>query len=154
MGCVQILGETDFKFDKVYCASGTGTTVSGLMIGSKGSMVHAVNVLKGIGDQEIRRRLYQVLMDESAVEELLQEHIVNEQHHFGGYAKWNDDLISLMQGFYRQTGIKTDPIYTGKVLSAICEDVQKSVVNEAHRILMIHTGGLQGIHGFEKKSGC
>jgi 1-aminocyclopropane-1-carboxylate deaminase/D-cysteine desulfhydrase-like pyridoxal-dependent ACC family enzyme len=63
---------------------------------------------------------------------------------FGGYAKHNPDLINFMNGFYRKTGIPSDFVYTGKLFFAVTDLVQKDYFPPGSRVLVIHSGGLQG----------
>jgi 1-aminocyclopropane-1-carboxylate deaminase len=72
---------------------------------------------------------------------------INNQYSFGGYAKINLELIHFMNAFYQQYQIPLDPIYTGKMLFAIFDLVKAQQWKWGKRILIIHTGGLQGIAG-------
>ena len=74
-------------------------------------------------------------------------------YHFGGYAKYKPELIEFMRGFYTQTNIKTDPIYTGKLFYALVDLAKKDYFKRGSTIVVVHTGGLQGIKGFEKRHG-
>ena len=76
--------------------------------------------------------------------------LVNE-FHFGGYAKWNHALVEFIQHFYGQSGIKLDPIYTGKAMAAIIDLIKAKTFKKGAKILFIHSGGLQGINGFERR---
>jgi len=44
-----------------------------------------------------------------------------------------------------------DPVYTGKMLFGILDLVKNDGFEEGSRILAIHTGGIQGIEGFNQK---
>jgi len=66
------------------------------------------------------------------------------EYHFGGYAKANAELFSFMNDFYTQTKIPTDFVYTGKLAFAVCNLVKKDFFPKASKILIIHSGGLQG----------
>jgi len=71
-----------------------------------------------------------------------------DNYHFGGFAKFNDDLISFINGFE----IPLDPLYTGKMFYAI-NDLIKQDRFDKRQIVAIHTGGLQGIAGFNHRFG-
>jgi 1-aminocyclopropane-1-carboxylate deaminase len=89
--------------------------------------------------------------------EFLQDEIRNFVHndnwelitdyHFGGYAKVNDELIAFINWFFEQTQIPLDPVYTGKMVFGIFDLITKNYFPENSKILLIHTGGLQGIQG-------
>ena len=72
-------------------------------------------------------------------------------YHFNGYAKINENLISFINEFHRQTTIPLDPIYTGKMMFGIMDLVQKNYFKRNTSILAIHTGGLQGIEGMNQQ---
>jgi 1-aminocyclopropane-1-carboxylate deaminase len=58
-----------------------------------------------------------------------------------------------MRDFYTKTNIKTDPIYTGKLFYALVDLAKKDYFKKGSIIVLVHTGGLQGIEGFEKRHG-
>jgi 1-aminocyclopropane-1-carboxylate deaminase len=59
----------------------------------------------------------------------------------------NEDLIAFINQFYITTQIPLDPIYTGKNgLRGFRFNSKPS----HSKILMIHTGGLQGIQGMNE----
>ena len=71
-------------------------------------------------------------------------------YHFGGYAKQKPELIDFMNDFYKETAIPTDFVYTGKLAFAIMDLVKKNYFLPGHKILMIHSGGLQGNRSLSK----
>jgi 1-aminocyclopropane-1-carboxylate deaminase/D-cysteine desulfhydrase-like pyridoxal-dependent ACC family enzyme len=73
-------------------------------------------------------------------------------YHFGGYAKYNSALIDFMNEFFTLTGIPTDFVYTGKLAYAISDLIQKDHFVPGSKILMIHSGGLQGNSSLQKGS--
>jgi 1-aminocyclopropane-1-carboxylate deaminase len=76
--------------------------------------------------------------------------ILNSDYHFGGYAKVTDELIDFINDFYQSTGIPLDPIYTGKMVYGVLDLIKNNYFHKDAKILMIHTGGLQGIEGMNK----
>ena len=141
-GCEEILSEDDAKFDAICVAVGTGGTISGLINAAKiHQKVIGYPALKGdFLQQEIER-----LTTKRENWSLLNE------YHFGGYAKYNETLISFINQFYKATNIPLDPIYTGKMLFGIADVIKKNYFSENSKILIIHTGGLQGIEGVNQK---
>ena len=67
--------------------------------------------------------------------------------YFGGYAKTTPQLIDFMNDFYDQYKIPLDPIYTGKMVFGVFDLIKKNYFSKNAKILLIHTGGLQGIKG-------
>jgi 1-aminocyclopropane-1-carboxylate deaminase len=74
-----------------------------------------------------------------------------EDYNFGGYAKISNELVDFINCFFIETGIPLDPIYTGKMVFGVIDMIRKNYFPEKSRILMIHTGGLQGIDGINMK---
>ena len=57
----------------------------------------------------------------------------------------------LYNEFYQNYAILLDPIYTGKLLFGIFTSIKKGEWTWGKNILVIHTGGLKGIEGFNQK---
>jgi len=146
MGCKEIVDEINIPFDEIYCDVGTGATLAGLTlaIGSSQDLI-GINVLKGADylDKEIQNMISSV--DDNCINKFT---LLNN-YHFGGYAKNSKILIEFMREFYNKTGVKTDPIYSGKMFYALVSELRKK--KKSKKIIAIHTGGLQGIEGFETR---
>jgi phage FluMu protein Com len=69
------------------------------------------------------------------------------------FAKALDSSIDFINQFYQRTKIPLDPIYTGKMMYAIYDLIEKGFFKKKEKILVIHTGGLQGIEGFNERFG-
>ena len=69
-------------------------------------------------------------------------------YHFGGYAKYNEELIRFINQFTQEQKVLLDPIYTAKMMFGILDLIEKNYFPENSTI---HTGGLQGIAGFNQK---
>ena len=70
-------------------------------------------------------------------------HLMHD-YHFGGYAKYKPGLLTFMNKFYSQTGIPSDFVYTGKLFFAVNDLIQSNFFVPGSRLLIIHSGGLQG----------
>ena len=141
-GCEEILSESDNTYDYICVSVGTGGTISGLInSASDGQTILGFQSLKGnflediIGDSTMKRDNWSL----------------NNEYHFGGYAKINEILISFINNFYQQTTIPLDPVYTGKMMFGIMDLVKKDFFKKNISILAIHTGGLQGIEGMNRQ---
>ena len=66
------------------------------------------------------------------------------EYHCGGYAKTTPDLLKRMQQFETEFGIKLDPVYTAKMVNAVYELLSKKQFKPGSKIVLLHTGGLQG----------
>jgi 1-aminocyclopropane-1-carboxylate deaminase len=64
--------------------------------------------------------------------------------HQGGYAKTNPALIAFMNQLWETEKIPSDIVYTGKLLMAVDSLLKENYFKEGSKILVIHSGGLQG----------
>ena len=90
------------------------------------------------------------------IENLLEEEVftnweIIDQYHFGGYAKCTAELASFIKEFKRQFNVPLEPIYTGKMVWGILDLISKDFFPVNSEIIGLHTGGLQGLKGFEEK---
>ena len=140
-GCEEILTEFDAHFDFVCSAVGTGGTISGLINSAfPHQKVLGFPALKG---DFLQNEIHKFVNNKNW--ELITD------YHFGGYGKVTTEFIEWMNWFYAQTGIPLDPIYTGKMVFGVMDLIQRNYFSPKSKILMIHTGGLQGIAGMNAK---
>jgi 1-aminocyclopropane-1-carboxylate deaminase len=139
-GCEEILTYEDEMFDYICCAVGTGGTVSGIINCSKSSQqVLGFPALKGdFLREDIRSFVSKSNWD-----------LVTE-YHFEGYGKVSKELIQFINEFNQKYKIPLDPIYTGKMVFGVFDLISKNYFPNNSKILMIHTGGLQGVLGMNK----
>ncbi len=136
-GCEEILTENDASFDYICASVGTGGTIAGIINAAKPNQkILGFPSLKG-----------DFLKDEISRWTKKKHWKLISDYHFGGYGKINKELITLINKFKEETGIPLDPIYTGKMLFGIVDLIQKNKFKKGSKILVIHTGGLQGIAG-------
>ena len=143
-GCQEILSTNERQFDTICCSVGTGGTLAGIIsASSEHQRIFGFSALKGsFLTEEVQSLLT------SCGHDKFNNWEINEDYHFGGYAKYSDELITFMNEFYDVYDIKTDPIYTGKLFYGVFDLIKKDRFNAGSRILILHTGGLQGIKGF------
>lgn len=137
-GCEEILTVEDKTFfTHVVCSTGTGGTFSGLVNSStENQQLIGFSSLKGAFLSDVIRNFV-----------TKSNWIINDDYHFGGYGKVNCELIQFINAFYKQTKIPLDPIYTGKMVYGVMDLIEKDFFPPNAKILMIHTGGLQGVKG-------
>ena len=68
--------------------------------------------------------------------------ILNEDYHFGGYAKKNKSLTDFINTFSANTKIPIEPVYTGKVFFALDDLIRKNYFKKGEKVTVIHTGGI------------
>ena len=140
-GCEEILSEETKQFDYICVAVGTGGTISGVINASE---VHQ----KIIGFSSLKGDFIKEDISKFVSKS---NWYINCDYHFGGYGKVSDELITFINQFYLTNQIPLDPIYTGKMMYGIVDGIQKNRFPEGAKILVIHTGGLQGIDGMNSK---
>ncbi|WP_375579725.1 pyridoxal-phosphate dependent enzyme [Marivirga tractuosa] len=132
-------------YNLITACFGTGGTLAGLINGkSDHQKIIGVSVLKGDWVKEELRNL---------VDQEKENWELSTLYHFGGYAKWKPELIDFIMEFYEKTGIPLDPIYTGKMIYGLMMEWKKDNISSDDHILAIHSGGLQGIAGFNQRFG-
>ena len=70
--------------------------------------------------------------------------IIFDKYHFGGYAKYTEELITFMNSFYEEEKIPTDFVYTAKMMYGVTDKLKNDYFQSGSNILCLHTGGLQG----------
>ena len=78
---------------------------------------------------------------------------VNTDYHFGGFARYKPELVEFINNFKKETNIQLEPIYNGKMLFGVFDLIKKGYFPKGSTIVAIHTGGLQGIKGFNERYG-
>ena len=136
-GCEEILTADDNEFDYICCCVGTAGTISGIINSSNSvQKILGFPALKGdFLNDEIRtfakNNNWQLITD----------------YHFGGYAKIADELIDFINEFSSDYKVLLDPIYTAKMAFGVIDLINKGFFEDNSKVLMIHSGGLQGIQG-------
>jgi len=152
-GCTEIVEEIEQQlpeFPDYICTScGTGGTMAGIIQGAKKTtQVLGFASLKGdFLTKEVDNLLTRNVISTKA------EWSINSNYHFGGYAKFDATLIDFINQFKQQHQIQLDPIYTGKMMYGIFDLIEKGYFPRGSSIVAIHTGGLQGIVGFNQRFG-
>lgn len=150
LGCEDIVNEIEIDFDVITVDAGTGATAAGMLRALKGSQKLIVfPVLKGEFIKAEIKRLYEDAYGETCPD----NYEVIEDYHFGGFVKWNMDLIEFIRSFRLKYGVQLDPIYTGKQLFGVIDLIEKGYFSGIKNVVSVHTGGIQGIAGFEQRFG-
>ncbi len=140
-GCEEILTVEDAAFDYICCSIGTGGTITGII----NSLLPHQKVL---GFPALKGEF---LKDEICIFARNENWEVITDYHFGGYGKVTSELIAFINQFYRENQIPLDPIYTAKMVFGVMDLIEKNYFPKKSKILLIHTGGIQGIQGMNLK---
>lgn len=143
-GCEEILNEKTKKYDFICCPIGTAGTISGII---KTSEPHQ----KILGFPALKNADFLKSTIENYTEKKNYEFI--NAYHFGGYGKINVELLSFVHEFYEKHEIPLDFLYNGKMVFGIFDLLMKNKFPKNSKILIVHTGGLQGNEGFNSMKG-
>jgi 1-aminocyclopropane-1-carboxylate deaminase len=152
LGASEMLPADFAEFDYIIMAMGSGGTLGGNLIAANQlpgcrTKFLAVPVLKDYG--YVLDNLKQMILQEGV--NIINNLEVLDNFHFGGYAKTNEILLDFINNFQLTYNLELDPIYTGKVHYAVSQLSQKGFFNADDKILIYHTGGLQGKIGFVER---
>jgi 1-aminocyclopropane-1-carboxylate deaminase len=138
-GAAAIMDHIDNTATHICCATGTATTIAGLLLQVKPhQQIIGFPVLKGMED--IEQRLAFLTGGKFDPQQI---RIIND-YHFGGYAKKNEQLIAFMNALYNDHRLPTDFVYTGKMMFGVMDMIEKDLFPPGSAIYAVHTGGLQG----------
>jgi 1-aminocyclopropane-1-carboxylate deaminase len=160
-GSEQILRAIDTTpYSHILCAVGTGTMFMGLAAAAApGQEIIGIPVLKGINDLSalFPNGLPALFANKSSSAlpnglpaqppdklSLAPRLRILPHWHFGGYARLSQELLDFMNRFHRDTGIPSDFVYTGKLFYAVMDMIRQHLFPRGSRLLVIHSGGLQG----------
>ncbi|MGR9043988.1 MAG: 1-aminocyclopropane-1-carboxylate deaminase/D-cysteine desulfhydrase [Gammaproteobacteria bacterium] len=141
-GVAELVAEIDRPFDLICLPCGTGTTLAGVIeaVPFK-TQVWGFAALKGAGFLK---------QDVAALLTASRDNWrINLDYHFGGFAQVRPELLQFIRHFRRKTSIALEPVYTGKMMYGIYDMIRQGQIEPECRIIALHTGGMQGIRGFE-----
>lgn len=134
------------KYDTLMLPVGSGGTISGLIKADN-------NMHQIIGIAVLKQAEY--LIDE--MNALLEHHSYSNwqlltEFHRGGYAKFSANDCQRLTEFIAITGVPFEPVYSGKMVLALLDLVAQGYFPKHHKIVLIHTGGLQGLGGLIERN--
>jgi 1-aminocyclopropane-1-carboxylate deaminase/D-cysteine desulfhydrase-like pyridoxal-dependent ACC family enzyme len=141
-GCCEFAVEhlSPIPFDHLCVAVGTGGTIAGIIAGlHQDKNVIGVSVLK---DNGFLTEDVDTMLNSWCPNIHPKWKILSDYHH-GGYAKSSPELLEFINRMARDHNLPLDPVYTGKMMFAVMEEIRNRKFPEGSTILAIHTGGLQ-----------
>jgi 1-aminocyclopropane-1-carboxylate deaminase len=134
---IALLQNYFFHYDCIICSVGTGTTLAGIR---KYTLPHQTVIgVQAVQDNSVAKNIAYKSGNENFV-------LINNCT-FGGFAKYDAQLIAFMQWCYNAYQLPLDFVYTAKTMYALCSGQLNEYVDENKKILLLHTGGLQGNRG-------
>ncbi len=141
--------------DHVVHATGSAGTQAGLVVGL--NAMHSNIPLLGIGvnaPKEIQEdKVWKLALE---TEEFIgapgvvqRKDIVANCDYVGpGYGIPTDAMNAAVLLLARLEGLLFDPVYSGKGLAGLIDQVQNGVLREAKHVVFVHTGGQAGLFGY------
>ncbi|NVZ71185.1 1-aminocyclopropane-1-carboxylate deaminase/D-cysteine desulfhydrase [Pseudomonas costantinii] len=130
------LGWADY--DAWWLAAGTGTTLAGLALAEAGA--HPVYGALAVPDD------HGVAQNIGAIVQSGYELLDASR---GGFAKVDPLLLAFIETAEQACGLPLEPLYTGKALLALKQQIEAGRFAPGTRLIFVHTGGLQGRRGFK-----
>ncbi|WP_242207564.1 MULTISPECIES: pyridoxal-phosphate dependent enzyme [unclassified Pseudomonas] len=138
---LHTLGWSDYH--AWWLACGTGTTLAGLVLAEAGA--HPVyGALAVPDDHGVAPQVESIL--QAAGHGNGNYELLDASR--GGFAKVDPALLAFIEQTEQTSGIPLEPLYTGKALLALKQQVEAGRFTIGMRLIFIHTGGLQGRRGF------
>jgi len=137
------------KYTHIIAACGTGTMLAGLITAAKThQQIIGISVFKN--NFSLQKEITDLLTTTNTIKPFTILH----NYHFGGYAKHPKALIDWMNELYLTENLATDIVYTAKLLFAIKDLCTNQYFTANDKILIIHSGGLQGNLSLPKHTLC
>lgn len=143
--------EIGIKFDAIIVTVGSGGTYAGIYYGNhikeNSATIYGFNICD---TKEHFQNVVINLLDEitSYTNEKIdinKEQIDIIDGYSGlGYALSQSEEIEFIHNFAKLEGIILDPVYTGKAMYGLVNEIKKGKFDKHKNILFIHTGGLFG----------
>ena len=151
LGCVALKAQVDAQLSALgwrdyqawWLACGTGTTLAGLVLAEAGA--HPVFGALAVPEDHGVAPQVEAILREAGVANAGYALIEACR---GGFAKVDSGLLTFIEQTEQASGVPLEPLYTGKALLALKEQIQAGRFASGTRLVFVHTGGLQGRRGF------
>ena len=131
------LGWSDY--DQLWVAAGSGTTLAGLVLGEQ-DRHPVVGALAVPADHGVAASVARLLGEAGRPAQGYR--LLDASR--GGFARLDGELARFLLDFEAETGVPLEPLYTGKLLLALREALERGEIARGSRIVAVHSGGLQG----------
>jgi 1-aminocyclopropane-1-carboxylate deaminase len=151
-GCMQLKARVHEQlngvgwsgYDGWWLACGTGTTLAGLVLAEAGE--HPVyGALAVPDDHGVAQQVESIVQAAGLPPSDYQLFDASR----GGFAKVDPLLLEFIEQTELASRIPLEPLYTGKALLMLKQQVEAGRFEKGTRLIFIHTGGLQGRRGFQ-----
>ncbi|AXI62371.1 1-aminocyclopropane-1-carboxylate deaminase [Pseudomonas kribbensis] len=148
LGCAPLMDQVSAQLGSLgwddyqgwWLACGTGTTLAGLVLAEAGE--HLVYGAMAVPDDHGAAVNVEAIVGDIGGYELIDASR-------GGFAKVDAPLLEFIAQTEQASGVPLEPLYTGKALLALKQQIEAGRFKSGTRLIFIHTGGLQGRRGFD-----
>ncbi len=128
--------DAGFSPDFYVVPAGTGGTTAGLLL--RACAVVSVAVLKNAGF--LREDIGRWIAGSPSAGQL----DLQLDYHFGGYGRYDRQLIDFIAWFEAHHGVPLEQVYTGKMFYGLYDLIKRGYFAAGTTLMVVHTGGLQG----------
>ena len=123
-------------YDAWWLAAGTGTTLAGLALAEAGA--HPVYGAMAVPDDHGVAQNVQAIVTGGYT-------LLDASR--GGFARVDPRLLEFIDTTEQACAVPLEPLYTGKALLALKQEIEAGRFAPGTRLIFVHTGGLQGRRG-------
>ncbi|KPX23688.1 1-aminocyclopropane-1-carboxylate deaminase [Pseudomonas amygdali pv. dendropanacis] len=155
LGCARLREMVDSQLGHLgwddyhgwWLAVGTGTTLAGLLLAEAGA--HPVYGAMAVPDDHGVAQNIVAVLKEAAGSQVnaspnLSAACVLLEASRGAFARTDAALLDFIASSEAHSGVPLEPLYTGKALLALHDEVLAGRFKSGSRLVLVHTGGLQG----------
>lgn len=145
-GCCDGFMQDDFsqtpngRADLIVCASASGGTIAGICHQQQHYQRCPVLGIQVVKDGSLADKITELCPDMHDLWQLLPEHSGQK------YGSFDEHTLNFCLEMAKY-GVGVEPIYTGKALHTLFQQIDNHSQFHAKRITFFHTGGMQGLHG-------
>lgn len=140
------------QFDDIVLAVGSGGTYAGLYLANKvygnNGKIFGINVCDN--EEYFVKKIYDILQESREYYNddisISKDDISIIDGYVGaGYAKSRPEELEFIQFIAKLEGLILDPVYTGKAMYGMVQEIKKGRFKAQDNILFMHTGGVFGL---------
>lgn len=152
--------KSDIEFDTIVVAVGSGGTYAGIHMGND---IHLDGKRRVVGfnvcdsAEFFKEKVKEIIeeskgyLDEKNLKKVKSKNIDIIDGYVGeGYALSTQVELNYIWDLARKEGVILDPVYTGKAMYGLYNEIKKGSFKNSKNILFVHTGGVFGL--FPKKN--
>ena len=159
VSCAQEILHQSFElgvdFKAVAVCSGSAGTHAGLLVGMQGARagipVHGISNSRHSPEQ--LPKVHALANDCAAllgIDPIDPDAVIIQDEHIGaGYSIPTPEMVEAVHMLARLEGILLDPVYTGKAMAGLIDNVRTGLYGKREDVLFVHTGGMPSLFAFQ-----